>query len=38
MTRHPYLDFYGKHGISPVANDVEQDSHFTQRKALYWSK
>jgi len=35
MTRRPYLDFYGKHGISPVANHVDWGTHFTQRRTLY---
>jgi SAM-dependent methyltransferase len=36
MSRRPYLDFYGKHGISPVANEVNLSTHFVQRKALYY--
>ena len=34
--RRPYLDFYHKHSISPVANDVDWDMHFAQRKGLYY--
>jgi len=33
--RRPYLDFYSKHNISPVVNNVIQETHFAQRKALY---
>ena len=36
MTRRPYLDFYGKHEVSPVANDVNMAAHFVQRRALYY--
>jgi SAM-dependent methyltransferase len=36
MSRRPYLDFYEKHGISPVTNEVNLSSHFEQRKALYY--
>lgn len=36
MTKRPYLDFYGKHDISPVAMSVNWESHFIQRKALYF--
>lgn len=33
--KNPYLDFYAEHNISPVANNVNLDLHFIQRKALY---
>ena len=36
MKRTPYLDFYNKHGVSPVANNVNWDLHFIQRRALYY--
>src|SRR3989338_3644467 len=33
--KRPYLDFYKKHAISPVANSVDIKKHFQQREALY---
>ena len=36
MKKTPYLDFYKKHGVSPVANNVNWDLHFIQRRALYY--
>jgi len=30
MKRTPYLDFYGKHNVSPVANNFNWDLHFIQ--------
>ena len=35
MNRRPYIDFYRKHAISPVAREINWDIHFIQRKALY---
>jgi len=35
MINRPYLDFYGKHGISPVAKEIDSENHFVQRRALY---
>lgn len=35
MNVRPYLDYYSKHNISPVINDLDWGKHMTQRKALY---
>lgn len=36
MTSRPYLDFYGRHGIIPVRQDLsDPDLHFRRREALY---
>ena len=35
MTKRPYLDFYRKHDVSPVAMKVDWEAHYIQRKALY---
>lgn len=31
----PYLDFYAKHSVSPVLNEMASNDHFAQRAALY---
>jgi len=31
----PYLDYYSKHNISPVINEVDWNLHMVQRKSLY---
>ena len=35
MNKTPYIDFYGKHNISPVVNNFDKNFHFYQRNALY---
>ena len=35
MNVRPYLDYYSKHNISPVINDLDWGLHMSQRKALY---
>lgn len=34
-TSRPYLDFYAKHNVSPVLNEMASADHFAQRAALY---
>ncbi len=35
QTNRPYLDFYAKHNVSPVLNEMASADHFAQRAALY---
>ena len=35
MNYIPYLDYYKKHNISPVINEVDWNVYFSQRRALY---